>query len=120
MRVCDIGMNFGRCISAAAASIVVSLGLILTVVTATPVNRIAIGSCNRHNDLSGAEIFETVARLNSDVWVWLGDAVYGDIRQMVCCCFARAPLPRTEPRLLGLTCASVFFLFRNDVCCNPL
>lgn len=44
------------------------------------INKIAFGSCSKQNlDLT---IFETIAKEKPEVWVWLGDIIYGDTENM--------------------------------------
>ncbi len=65
-----------------------------------PLQTISVGSCNSHSDES-QQIFESAVNLKSDLWIWLGDAVYLDSMR-----FVRANLPihnaRTSRRLVLL------------------
>ena len=41
-----------------------------------PVSRIAFGSCNKH-DVKPV-LWDDIAKADPDVWIWLGDIIYGD------------------------------------------
>jgi alkaline phosphatase D len=45
-----------------------------------PVTRIAFGSCSRQSDT--LQLWNEVLKFNPDIWIWGGDNVYGDTKDM--------------------------------------
>lgn len=45
------------------------------------VNRIAFGSCS-HQEKVDEQLWKEVAKVKPDIWVWLGDNIYGDTENM--------------------------------------
>ncbi|NJO02630.1 MAG: alkaline phosphatase family protein, partial [Bacteroidia bacterium] len=43
-------------------------------------NRISFGSCNRHN--APQPLWGPIVENNPDLWIWLGDNIYGDTEDM--------------------------------------
>ena len=53
----------------------------LPVAASGTVERIAFGSCNRHD--GEQPIWQAIQRVAPDVWIWTGDIVYGDTEDML-------------------------------------
>jgi alkaline phosphatase D len=47
---------------------------------ADSIERIAFGSCNKHD--AEQPLWQAIERLQPDVWIWTGDIVYGDTEDM--------------------------------------
>lgn len=68
---------------------------------AAPLERIAFGSCN-NQDLP-QPLWETIAAFNPQLWIWLGDNIYGDTEDMSLLA-AKWDKQKTNPEYRRLTC----------------
>lgn len=76
-------MNVNYLISSAKAFLIISILLITGVEARSqskPGMRIAFGSCNRQN--LPQPMWDHVAATEPDLWIWLGDNIYGDTDDM--------------------------------------
>ena len=59
---------------------VLLIGLCASVSAAEPLSRIAFGSCNKHD--VPQPIWKSVVAFQPQLWIWLGDNIYGDTTDM--------------------------------------
>ena len=53
---------------------------VLPAIASEPVERIAFGSCNKHD--SEQPMWQVIQQQEPDVWIWTGDIIYGDTEDM--------------------------------------
>ena len=60
--------------------VVIVLFLSVTVLAQRPIERIAFGSCG--HQIGEQFIWNSVIAMNPELWIWLGDNIYGDTKDM--------------------------------------
>lgn len=58
-----------------------SLGQSADVVSDNEIARIAFGSCSSQ-DKTDLQLWQEISKTNPDIWIWLGDNIYGDTEDM--------------------------------------
>jgi alkaline phosphatase D len=61
-------------------SLVIHFSSIASAQPNSPVTKIAFGSCSRQSDT--LQLWNEVLKFNPDIWIWGGDNVYGDTKDM--------------------------------------
>ncbi|TSA37050.1 MAG: alkaline phosphatase family protein [Verrucomicrobiaceae bacterium] len=85
----------------ALAALLILLAAGTTQAGNTPLERIAFGSCN-NQDLP-QPLWETIAAFNPQLWIWLGDNIYGDSEDMSVLA-AKWDKQKSNPEYRKLTC----------------